>query len=132
MFPLTNSIIPEINWQTPPKKINTPIKTFGVATPRTFTPKMEMRKIPDQFLANSRAESRKVHTSRKGQQSQRSRVREASVDYRKRRLSPVVDVAAGGLQSLQLGCTCTIRCLHLVSMVVGIMAFRRHFENCLG
>lgn len=51
MFPLTNSIIPEINWQTPPKKIKTPIKTFGVATPRTFTPKMEMRKIPDQFLA---------------------------------------------------------------------------------
>lgn len=46
VLPLTNSMIPERNWQTPPKKIKTPIKTLGVATPRTCTPKMEMRKIP--------------------------------------------------------------------------------------
>jgi hypothetical protein len=51
VLPLTNSMIPEINWQTPPKKTNTPIKTFGVATPRTWTPKMEMRKIPVLLLA---------------------------------------------------------------------------------
>ena len=39
-------MIPAMNWQTPPKKIKTPIRTFGVATPLTWTPKMEIKKIP--------------------------------------------------------------------------------------
>jgi hypothetical protein len=46
VFPLMNSMIPEMNWHTPPKKMKTTIKTFGVATPQTCTPNIEIKKIP--------------------------------------------------------------------------------------
>jgi hypothetical protein len=39
-------MIPEMNWHTPPKKRRQPTMIFGVATPRTSRPKLEIRKMP--------------------------------------------------------------------------------------
>lgn len=46
VFPATNSMMPEMNWHTPPKNISTPTRTLGVVTPRALTPKIEIRKMP--------------------------------------------------------------------------------------
>jgi hypothetical protein len=51
---------------------------------------------------------------------------------RERWLSPVVDVATGSLKSFELSNTSTICRLHLVGMIVGLMAFRRHVGEVFG
>lgn len=45
VLPAMNSMIPEIYWQMPPKKIIVPMITFGVVTPAGLTPNSETRKM---------------------------------------------------------------------------------------
>lgn len=109
MFPATISAMPAMNWQTPPKKINTLIKRFGVVSPRAWTPKMEIRKIPAlQYHGHHRSSqqspgpeiSRRTRCERK--EPQRRGIGQPSMDSGKRRLSSTVHVPSSRSEFLEV------------------------------